>query len=89
MYDDFKILASDYDFLKDDSYVGCHKTYTFGKELIINKLGTLNHKDMLKILDKIRNSNTIPKSEKEALVFEIEHWLEDYQKNKLASAFKR
>ncbi len=77
MYDDFKIMASDYDFLKHDSYVGCHEAYLLREELIIRKLGNLNYDDMLKILDKIQNSKRIAKAEKKALILEFETWLAD------------
>jgi len=77
MYDDFKINASDYDFLKYDSYVGCHEAYLLGKELIIRKLGNLNYDDMLKILDKVQNSKRIAKVEQKALILEFETWLAD------------
>ena len=77
MYDDFKIKASDYDFLKYDSYVGCHEAYLLGKELIIRKLGNLNCDDMLKILDKIQNSKRMTKTEKKTLILEFEMWLAD------------
>lgn len=77
IYDDFKIKASDYDFLTHDSYVGCHEAYRLGKELIIRKLGNLNYDDMLKILDKIQKSKRIAKTERKALIFEVETWLND------------
>jgi len=77
MYDDFKINASDYDFLAHDSYVGCHEAYLLGKELVIRKLGNLNHEDMLKILGKIQNSKRIAKTERKTLILEFETWLND------------
>jgi len=66
-YDDFKIEAKDYDFLKHDSYVSCHKAYILNSELIIKKLGNLNYGDMKKILNKIRNSKRIVEIEKETI----------------------
>jgi len=76
MYDDFKIKASDYDFLTHDSYIGCHEAYLLKKELIIRKLGNLNYDDMLKISDKVRNSKRMVKTDKKALIIELETWLE-------------
>ena len=89
MYDDFGIKASDYDFLEHDSYIGCSEVQILDKNRFHRKLGTLKHKDMLKILNKIRNSECIPEVEKEVLVSELEDWLENYTKNKLTATFNK
>ncbi|MDR1829628.1 MAG: hypothetical protein LBQ76_02550 [Candidatus Fibromonas sp.] len=83
MYDDFEIKSSDYGFLKHDSHVGCHKAHLLGDELVIRKIGKLNRKDMMKILNKIKNSKHLPKAEKESISCELEEWLNNCQENKL------
>jgi len=87
MYDDFKIEACDYDFLSHDSYVSCHKAYVLGDELIVKKLGDLNYDDMLKILNKIRNSKRIAEVERDDIALELEKWLSNYAANKLSGNF--
>jgi len=87
-YDDFEIKQSDYTFLSHDSHISCSRTVELKKDRIIKKLGTLNHRDMQKILDKIRKSTLLPSEEKESIILYIEEWLSDYNINKLTNVFK-
>ncbi|MCL1957502.1 MAG: hypothetical protein FWF63_09285 [Fibromonadales bacterium] len=80
MYDTFEINASDYKFLKHNSYVGCSKAHTLESNLIIKKIGNLNFNDMSKILEKIRKSKYIAKPERESMTLELEEWLNNYKK---------
>jgi len=83
MYDDFKINASDYDFLKQDSYVGCAEAIVLEKERIIRKVGNIKYEDMLKILEKIRGPRHIAKPNRVEMALELEIWIDNYQENKL------
>jgi len=87
MYDDFKIKAANYSFLRHDSYVGCSEAHVLGKELVVRKLGNFNYEDMLKILNKIRNSKRITEAERNAIVLELEEWFSNYAANKLSRNF--
>jgi len=89
MYDDFKICASDYDFLKQDSYVGCSEIIVLEKELIIRKAGSMKYEDMLRILEKIRNPRHMSKQDREEVAIELEGWMSNYRENKLKNKFCR
>jgi len=83
MYDDFEIKVSDYDFLKQDSYVGCAEAIVLEKKRIIKKVGSMKYEDMLKILEKIRKPKHIAKPNRAEMVLELETWINNYQENKL------
>jgi len=89
-YDDFEIKAADYDFLKHDSYISCSLVVELGKERLINKLGNINHKDMVTILTKVKNSEHLTDDNIRDIELELGDWLKDgnYAKNKLSAVFK-
>jgi hypothetical protein len=89
IYDTFEISASDYSFLKHNSYVGCSKAHALESSLIVKKIGNLNFNDMSKILEKIRNSKYIIKPERETMALELEEWMSNYQENKLKDKFNK
>ena len=89
MYDDFKINVSDYDFLRQDSYVGCSEVVVLKKESIIRKVGSMKYNDMLKILEKIRGPKHISKPDRAEIVLELEEWMSNYQENKLKNKFNK
>jgi hypothetical protein len=76
MYDDFSISASDYPFLKGkDRYVCCSAVYKFLPDRIISEsVGKLKYLDMLKIIDKIQNSKSLDRSEKNDILPELIEW---------------
>jgi len=89
IYDTFEISASDYSFLKYNSYVGCSKAHALESSLIVKKIGNLNFNDMSKILEKIRKSKYIIKPERETMALELEEWMSNYQENKLKNKFNK
>lgn len=78
IYDDFKISAHDYDFLKGlDRYVSCSSIFQFTPDKIICKVGKLNYPDMLKLIDKVQNSEVLDDAEKSAILPELTDWQMD------------
>jgi len=76
MYDDFEIKSSDYEFLNSvNRFVSCVKLHNVDSDKIIEKAGNLSRDDMMKILDKIRNSEDIKKIDKDSVVPELTKWL--------------
>lgn len=76
IYDDFEISSSDYKFLNSENRaVSCLKLHQLDSNRIIEKVGNLNRDDMLKIRDKIQNSRTIHKSDKDLVIPELNQWL--------------
>ena len=81
MYDDFKIEAKDYPFLQnEDRFVSCSKIHTFDFRRIIKSVGNLEIKDIKKIIEKIRNSRSIHKIDKDLILPELENWLSENRK---------
>lgn len=78
IYDDFKISATDYDFLKGlDRYVSCSSIFQFMPDKIIRKVGKLNYPDMLKLINKVQNSEVLDDAEKSAILPELTDWQMD------------
>ncbi len=83
IYDDFKILATDYPFLQDkDRYVCCSQIYKFDANKLLNgcqPVGQLKYPDMAKIIDKIQNSQVLDETEQSAVLPELIDWADDYR----------
>jgi hypothetical protein len=78
MYDDFKIKASDYSFLKnEDRYIACSNILFFDIQRIKEKVGTIKFGDMKTLIEKIRNSDVLDPIEKNSVLPELEEWLLD------------
>ncbi|MDR2593021.1 MAG: hypothetical protein LBC59_09530 [Chitinispirillales bacterium] len=76
IYDDFEIKSSEYAFLKPKNrFVCCSEMYHFDSDEIIKSVGTLNRNDMIKIVDKIQNSESLKKAEKDFVILELGKWL--------------
>jgi hypothetical protein len=76
IYDDFEIKSADYAFLKPKNrFVCCSELHEFKSDKIIKSVGNLNRGDMLKIIDKIQNSEYIKKKDKDSVVAELNTWL--------------
>jgi len=77
-YDDFEIMASDYDFLGDSNrFVCCSEIFGFEPERIIRKVGNLNSTDMAKIIKKIQESRILDKRDKDYILHNLDKWLTD------------
>ena len=75
-YDDFIIEAKNYHFLQNkDRFVACFKIYTIAPDKIIQTVGKLNIEDINKIVNKIKNSKTLRKIDKDSVLPEMENWL--------------
>ncbi len=82
-YDDFEIKSADYAFLNSmDRFVCCSETYTFNNDEIIKKVGNLNRSDMIKIVDKIRNSKILSVMEQNLVLPELNKWILDLPDNR-------
>jgi len=90
MYDDFEIKAEEYDFLSKDSYISCSLVVELGKDRFIEKLGNIDHKDMIKILEKVKKSEHLTDDEIKDISNSLENWLndKDYASKKLSEIFK-
>ena len=78
MYDDFEIKSSEYAFLKPKNrFVCCSELYHFDSDKIIKSVGALNRNDMIKIVDKIQNSESLKKVKKDSVLSELNKWLSD------------
>lgn len=75
-YDDFEIRSSNYDFLKSKNrFVSCVKLYGADSIKLIKRVGNLYRDDMLKVADKIQNSDVLDEIEKAAVLPELKKWL--------------
>jgi len=78
IYDDFEIKSSDYAFLKHKNrFVCCSEMYEFKPDKLIKRVGNLHRDDMLKIIDKIQNSEYLKKIEKDSVIPELNKWLSE------------
>lgn len=76
IYDDFEINSSDYGFLGSvNRVVSCLKLHQINSNKLIERVGNLTRGDMLKIKDKIQESKTINKLEKDSVLPELLKWL--------------
>ena len=76
MYDDFKIESQNYPFLNNrDRFIACSEIYDISSERIIRNVGKLKIKDINKIIEKIKNSKSLYKADKDLILPEIESWL--------------
>jgi len=71
-YDDFKILASNYDFLDgEDRWLGCVALIARRAEKLLRKVGELNDADTKTVYEKIRASQRISADEKNRVLPEL------------------
>lgn len=78
MYDDFGITVSNYPFLKIDRFVACSALHKFSPDKIISgRQGKLKYTDMIRVIDKIQNSKTIDKTERDEILPELIEWQMD------------
>jgi len=78
IYDDFEIKSSEYAFLKPKNrFVCCSEMYHFDSDKIIKRVGVLNRGDMIKIVDKMQNSESLKTIEKNSVIPELNKWLAD------------
>jgi len=78
IYDDFEIKSSDYNFLgSKNRFVSCVKMYGSDSIKLLRHVGNLYREDMIKIVDKIQNSNVLDEIEKDSVVLELNKWLSD------------
>jgi hypothetical protein len=76
MYNDFKIYASNYDFLESvDRFVACSTLHKFDQDRLIKKVGNLTRDDMLIILNKVKNYKRMDEAEKDKFIPELNAWL--------------
>lgn len=75
MYDDFSISATEYAFLHGhDRFVACSRIFQFSPDCIIKKVGKLNYADMMKLINKIQNSDVLDNKEKASVLPELTDW---------------
>jgi hypothetical protein len=86
---DVKIESAKYHFLSHDSYIAGFRTFVLKEDEIIEKLGTLNHNDMVKTLNMIKNSKFISQDEKDEILIDLGEFIKNYAENKLKSKFKK
>jgi len=51
--------------------------YEFKPDKLIKRVGNLHRDDMLKIIDKIQNSEYLKKIEKDSVIPELNKWLSE------------
>jgi len=78
-----KIESATYSFLSHDSYIAGLRTFTLEEYEIIKKRGNLYYDDMVKVLNMIKSSKSIPPDEKEEILIDLEEFINDYAANKL------
>jgi len=78
-----KIESAIYNFLSHDSYIAGLRTFTLEEDEIIKKRGNLYYDDMVKVLNMIKSSKSIPPDEKEEILIDLEEFINDYAANKL------
>jgi len=78
-----KIESAVYSFLSHDSYIAGLRTFTLEEDEIIKKRGNLYYDDMVKVLNMIKTSKSIPPDEKEEILIDLEEFINDYASNKL------
>jgi len=78
-----KIESAIYSFLSHDSYIAGLRTFTLEEDEIIKKRGNLYYDDMVKVLNMIKISKSIPPDEKEEILIDLEEFINDYAANKL------
>jgi len=78
-----KIESAIYSFLSHDSYIAGLRTFTLEEDEIIKKLGNLYYDDMVKVLNMVKISKSIPPDEKEEILIDLEEFINDYAANKL------
>jgi len=88
---EMEIKSLDYDFLQGiNRYVGCLFVYEFDESKVIKKVGSINHADMLGIVEKLKNIKTKQIFiQLKDVITELEEWLANYQSNKLADVFSK
>jgi len=75
-YDDFEISSADYDFLESKNrFVSCVKLYGAGSIKLIRHVGNLYREDMIKVADRIQNSDVLDEIEKMSVIPELKNWL--------------
>ena len=78
-----KIESATYSFLSHDSYIAGLRTFTLEEDEIIKKRGNLYYDDMVKVLNMVKISKSIPPDEKEEILIDLEEFINDYTANKL------
>ena len=78
-----KIESATYSFLSHDSYIAGLRTFTLEEYEIIKKRGNLYYDDMVKVLNMVKISKSIPPDEKEEILIDLEEFINDYTANKL------
>jgi len=82
-----KIESAVYSFLSHDSYIAGLRTFTLEEDEIIKKRGNLYYDDMVKVLNMIKTSKSIPPDEKEEILIDLEEFIKNYAANKLKNKF--
>jgi hypothetical protein len=76
MYDDFEISSADYGFLEfKNRFVSCVKLYGADSVKLINHVGNLYREDMIKVANKIQDSEVLDDLEKASVIPELKKWL--------------
>ena len=71
-YDDFTILADNYDFLNgEDRYLGCRHLLVRDDSKLLRKVGDLNDMDAKTVYEKIRASTHILDDDKQQVLSEL------------------
>jgi hypothetical protein len=78
IYDDFEIKAKDYPFLKKvNRFVCCSRIYHFDSSKLLNNkapVGRLKYADVVKIINKIQNSEVLDETEQASVLPELIEW---------------
>ena len=71
-------------------FVACSRPIIFKESEIIKKEGNINHNDMTKILEKLKDVKKKDVAiQLKDVIAELEGWLADYSGNKLADVFNK
>ena len=71
-YNDFQILASNYDFLNGENrFLGCGKLFSLDAGKILRKVGNLNDMDAKTAYEQIRASTHIAEDDKKKVLSEL------------------
>jgi len=89
IYNELEINSETYSFLNGTNrFVACALPIEFKDNEIVKKEGSLNHADMLRIVEKLKSVKTKQiLIQLKDIIAELESWLTNYNENKLADAF--
>jgi hypothetical protein len=69
--------------------VACSRIHELSEVKVISKIEKLGYNDMLKIIDKIKNSEYIREAESKSVIEELENYMANYTEINLSNIFNK